>query len=181
MCSFDFVCIVETFVEDFQSDVFHGYNVFSKPAVKFTRQGRHSGGVICLVKNVFVPYVRKLDIECGNWVMLITDKSVFGLPKDVLCVCASVPPEGSPYYNYYDVDNGIGLLEDCLIAWLVLMTFLWYCQVTWIVGFQIFHNTLQLILFLSHYAKAVQRILTGVPKTEYWIIMEKLCWICVLL
>ena len=44
------VCIVETFVEDFQSDVFHGYNVFCKPAVKFTRQGRHSGGVICLVK-----------------------------------------------------------------------------------------------------------------------------------
>ena len=50
VCSFDFVCIVETFVEDFQSDVFHGYNVFCKPAVKFTRQGRHSGGVICLVE-----------------------------------------------------------------------------------------------------------------------------------
>ena len=83
VCSFDFVCIVETFVEDFQSGVFHGYNVFCKPAVKFTRQGRHSGGVICLVKNVFVPYVRKLDIECGNCVMLITDKSVFGLSKDV--------------------------------------------------------------------------------------------------
>jgi len=108
--------LFETFVEDFQSDVFHGYNVFCKPAVNFTRQGRHSGDVICLVKSVFVPYVRKLDIECGNCIMLIIDKSVFGLPKDVLCVCASVPPEGSPYYNYYDVDNGIGLLEDCLIA-----------------------------------------------------------------
>ena len=106
--SFDFVCIVETFVEDFQSDVFHGYNVFCKPfhgynvfckpAVKFTRQGRHSGGVICLVKNIFVPYVSKLDIECGNCIMLIIDKSVFGLPKDVLYVCA-YEPEGSPYYN----------------------------------------------------------------------------------
>ena len=87
MCTFD-VCFVnaETFVEDFQSDVFHRYNVFGKPAVKFTRQSRHSGGVICLVKNVFVPYVRKLDIECGNCIMLIIDKSVFGLPKDVLYV-----------------------------------------------------------------------------------------------
>ena len=53
--------------------------------------------------------------------MLIIDKSVFGLPKDVLYVCAYVPPEGSPYYkdsfnsdDYFDVDNGIGLLEDCL-------------------------------------------------------------------
>ena len=29
-------------------------------------------------------------------------------------MCAYVSPEGSPYYNYCDVDNGIGLLEDCL-------------------------------------------------------------------
>ena len=64
--------------------------MFCKPPVKFTRQGRHSGGVICLVKNVFVPYVRKLDIECGNCIMLIIDKSVFGLPKDVcMRLCAT--------------------------------------------------------------------------------------------
>ena len=43
VCTFDFACIVETFVEDFQSDVFVGYKVFCKPAVKFTRQGRRSG------------------------------------------------------------------------------------------------------------------------------------------
>ena len=55
LCTFDFVCIVETFVEEIQSDVFVGYNVFCKPAVKFTRQGRCSGGVICLVKMVLHP------------------------------------------------------------------------------------------------------------------------------
>ena len=60
LCTFDFVCIVETFVEEIQSNVFVGYNVFCKPAVKFTRQGRCSGGVICLVKNVFAPYVLSL-------------------------------------------------------------------------------------------------------------------------
>ena len=42
--------LLKHLLEDFQSDVFHGYNVYCKPAVKFTRQGRHSGGVICLVK-----------------------------------------------------------------------------------------------------------------------------------
>ena len=77
MCSFDFVCIVETFVEDFQSDVFHGYNVYCKPAVKFTRQSRHSGGVICLVKKKNVPYY------C---IMFIINKRMFGRPKDVLYV-----------------------------------------------------------------------------------------------
>ena len=70
--------------------------------------------MICLVKNVFAPYVRKLDIDCGNFILLIIDKSVFGLQKDVLYVCAYVPPEGSPYFNYFDVENGIGLFEDCL-------------------------------------------------------------------
>ena len=162
------VCIVETFVEDFQSDVFHGYNVFCKPAVKFTRQGRHSGDVICLVKSVFVPYVRKLDIECGNCIMLIIDKSVFGLPKDVLYVCASVPPEGSPYYNYYDVDNGIGLLEDYLSDCLISLN-----DVFVILSGDLNSRTSNISQHITtdtifeSLCKAVQRILTGVPKTEY--------------
>ena len=50
----------------------------------------------------------------------------------------------------------------CLIAWLMLITFLWFCQVTWTVALQIFHSTLQQIRLFIHCAKAVQRILTGV-------------------
>ena len=34
--------------------------------------------------------------------------------KNILYVCAYVPPEGSPFYPYFDVDNGIGFLEECL-------------------------------------------------------------------
>ena len=44
----------------------------------------------------FRTLLRKLDIECGNCIMLIIDKSVFGLPKDVLYVCSYVPPEVYP-------------------------------------------------------------------------------------
>ena len=62
----------------------------------------------------FCTLLRKLDFDCGNFILLIIDKSVFGLQKDVLYLCAYVPPEGSPYYNYSNVENGIGLLEDCL-------------------------------------------------------------------
>ena len=40
VCSFDFVCVVETFVEDFQSDVFHGYKCFvSQPSNSQDRAG----------------------------------------------------------------------------------------------------------------------------------------------
>ena len=45
---------------------------------------------------------------------ILIDKELFGVMKDILYVCAYVPPEGSPFYPYFDADNGIGLLEECL-------------------------------------------------------------------
>ena len=67
-------------------------------------------------ENVSAPHVRKLDLGCGNFIWLVMDKSVFRLQNDVLYVCAYVPLEGLPYYNYFDVENGIGLLEN--FVWL---------------------------------------------------------------
>ena len=46
--------------------------------------------------------------------VFLIDKELFGVMKYILYVCAYVPPEGSPFYPYFDVDNGIGLLEECL-------------------------------------------------------------------
>ena len=43
---FVFVCFVETFMETFQSNVFVDYIVFVKSAVKLSKQGRHSGGIV---------------------------------------------------------------------------------------------------------------------------------------
>ncbi len=111
---FDFVCFVETFMETFQSNVFVDYIVFVKSAVKLSKQGRHSGGIVCLIRNEYAPYVRKLDVEYLNIMVFLIDKELFGVMKDILYVCAYVPPEGSPFYPYFDVDNGIGLLEECL-------------------------------------------------------------------
>ena len=34
--------------------------------------------------------------------------------KDILYVCVYVPPEGSPFYPFSDLDYGIGVLEECL-------------------------------------------------------------------
>ena len=49
--SFDFICFVETFLETFQSDLFSDYSIFHKPATKLSKQGRSSGGIVCLIKN----------------------------------------------------------------------------------------------------------------------------------
>ena len=51
---FDFVCFVETLMETFQSNVFVGYLMFVKSAVKLSKQGRHSGGIVCLIRNEYV-------------------------------------------------------------------------------------------------------------------------------
>ena len=112
--SFDFICFVETFVEDFRSHLFSNYTVYCKPATKLSKQGRRSGGVICLVKNEFAPSVREVSTENDNFLCLLLDKRLFGFDKDVLYVCAYVPPEHSPFYTANGLSNGIELFENCL-------------------------------------------------------------------
>ena len=78
--------------------------------MRFTRQGRRSGGVI---RNSIVPYVRELSCNSGHFLLFLLDKCLFDLSKDALHVCAYVHPEGSPYHAYFD--NGTNLLEECLV------------------------------------------------------------------
>ena len=112
--SFHFVCLVETFVDYLEPSVFSSHTVFCKPAVKFTKQGRKSGGVLCLIKNELVPYVREIKCDRGHFLCFLLDKRLFGFNRDVVYMCAYVPPENSPYYTAFDVDDGISLLEESL-------------------------------------------------------------------
>ena len=34
--------------------------------------------------------------------------------RKTFCICVYVPPEGSPFYPFSDLDYGIGVLEECL-------------------------------------------------------------------
>jgi hypothetical protein len=112
--SFDFVCLVETFMDNLDSNMFSGYKIFYKPAVKLSKQGRRSGGVMCMIKNTFLPFVKSIDVQYTNFCVFLVDKLLFGTPKDVLYVCVYLPPEGSPFYAFFDVDKGVSLLEECL-------------------------------------------------------------------
>ena len=114
LSSFDFVCIVETFLDHFDTCLFPNYDIFCKSAVKLTKQGRQSGGVVCLIRSNLTRFVRELKSDCHNVLFFLLDKSLFGFSKDVVYVCAYIPPECSPYYAHYDIDNGIDLLEEAL-------------------------------------------------------------------
>ena len=112
--SFHFVCLVETFVDYLEPSVFSSHTVFCKPAVKLTKQGRKSGGVLCLIKHELFPYVREIKCDRGHFLCFLLDKRLFGFNSDVVYMCAYVPPENSPYYTAFDIDDGISLLEESL-------------------------------------------------------------------
>ena len=99
---FDFICLTETFLDHFTSSVFSDHVAYCKPAVKLTRQGRRSGGVVCLVKREFAPHVREIKCNHGNFLCFVLDKNIFGFDRDVVLLCAYIPPENSTYYDLYD-------------------------------------------------------------------------------
>jgi hypothetical protein len=114
--SFHFVCLVETFVSAVKDDAFPGFTVFCQPAVKLSVAGRPSGGVVCLIKNEFIRFVKQIKVNVGPFLLFVISKEVFGLEKDVLYVCAYIQPEGSRYYTFLGVEgDGIAMLENCLI------------------------------------------------------------------
>lgn len=95
---------------------FQDIQFFCKPAIKFSKVGRHSGGVVCLVKKEFTPFIKQIDVQIGNFLLFKINKQLFGFDKDLLYVCTYVPPEGSRFYSFYDTDqDGIELLENTLI------------------------------------------------------------------
>ena len=113
--SFDFVCLVETFVQNVRDDVFQNYTVFCREATKLPGPGRPSGGVVCLIKNHVMPWVRRLHVNKGNFLLFVISKQLFGTVKDILYACVYVPPEGSSYYAFMDEADGISMLENCLV------------------------------------------------------------------
>lgn len=85
--SFDFVCLVETFVDKLNYDIFNEIFVtFCCPAVKLSLAGRPSGGLICLIKREFVRFVKQIHVDKGPFLLFVIDKCVFNTSKDLLYV-----------------------------------------------------------------------------------------------
>ena len=40
-------------------------------------------------------------------------------------VCMYVPPKGSPFHLFFDLDNGTGLLEECLTDCLLTLDYIY--------------------------------------------------------
>ena len=114
--SYNFVCLVETFVENLSFNPFCGYETFYAPSVKWTKEGRPSGGVLCLIRHELLPFVTEVRVNVTNILMFIIDKSLFNIDKNILYVCCYIPPEGSKYYSEMDLEaDGVSVLENCIV------------------------------------------------------------------
>ena len=94
MNKFDFVCLLETFVEDLKTNVFYNFIHFVSPAVKLSRAGRRSGGVLLLIKKALADYVQEVALGVENIITMKLSRRLFGISTDVFShLCLLSPPK----------------------------------------------------------------------------------------
>lgn len=90
------------------------YTVFSCAAKKSCVGGRPMGGISVFVKNYISNYFKRVCNEFDFGLMLLIDKSLFSLDRDVLYVSLYFPPENSPFYTGIAM-SGLQQLEQLII------------------------------------------------------------------
>ena len=88
---FDFVTFVETLLTTvlickflFCSVFPYDYVKFVCPAVKFSYQGRRSGGVIVMVKKHISKFVERIGVQCNNVIVLKLSRTLLHTEDDCL-------------------------------------------------------------------------------------------------
>ena len=119
MASFDFCLLVETFATTFASSsvLFPNHDVFIAAGVRLTDAltARLSGGLILLVKKELSRHVTRVNFEYDNMIAVTIDKVVFGTDTPVVLLGAYLPPSSSQYYVNTEINNGVSILEQCVM------------------------------------------------------------------
>ena len=121
---FDFVCLLETFVDDLKTNVFYSCIHFVSPAVKLSRAGRRSGGVLLLIKKSLADYVQEIDLGVENIITMKLSRQLSGISADVFLLCVYSAPLKSPLYSKSNFNNGISAVQHCLLT---ITEKIWQC------------------------------------------------------
>ena len=115
--SFDIFCALETFTrENFDFSIhFNDFDIFQSPAIKLSKFGRVSGGIVVFLKKWLRDYITRVDCTYDHMVSVIISNKLFNHKEDILCSFIYVPPYLSPYYKNKDWTCHIEKLEDFLI------------------------------------------------------------------
>ncbi|KAK7502878.1 hypothetical protein BaRGS_00005827, partial [Batillaria attramentaria] len=113
----DIILLVETFASGFPDHLFPLFDSYNVPGIKLsdTTSGRLSGGVTFLVRKSLSSSVEQVPVEYDNIIVLKVSREVTVTPTDVLVVGVYLPPAGSDYYKDTEIDNGLLILELCVI------------------------------------------------------------------
>ena len=86
--SFDFVALIETFVDEHfdLSSVLCNYVKFVCPALTISYHGRRSGGVIVLVKKNVSMFVEEIRLDVKNIIILKLSKERLGSEQEVMYI-----------------------------------------------------------------------------------------------
>ena len=76
---------------------------------------RLSGGVALLIKKEKSVLVKQIHVELDNCVVLKLSRDLTGLDTDSVFIGMYLPPSQSLYYTDTEIDNGVALLEQCII------------------------------------------------------------------
>ena len=117
MHKYDFVLLVETFVQTDPERLFVTHDVFVCPGLKLSESihGRLCGGLAFLVKKELKKYIEQIHLELDNFIAFRISRDLLGFEKDCVVIGVYLPPENSKYYQDTDIYNGVTMLEDGLL------------------------------------------------------------------
>ena len=93
---YDIVCFLETFVDVFTSTLFSSFTSFVAPAKKLSQRGRKSGGVIVLIRNSLMHFVKHVNMAYDNILVFEINNELLGTEAKVFLVSAYTNPVRSP-------------------------------------------------------------------------------------
>ena len=117
LSSYDFVFLSETFAAVFPSDLFPLFDVFISAGVRVSDnpRSRLSGGVAMLIKKSLSLYVKQIPLEFDNCISLRLFPQITGLKTENILIGMYIPPSQSVYYQDTEIENGICMLEQCIL------------------------------------------------------------------
>lgn len=115
--NYDIIVLTETFTLSFPSHLFDQYTVFTSPGIRLSDSttARLSGGIAILVKKTYSDFVKRIHVEYDSCIVLKLSGKLTGLSVDCMLIGIYIPPYQSDYYKDTDIDNGLYLLEHCIM------------------------------------------------------------------
>ena len=68
-----------------------------------------------LVKKQWSSFVEQVHVEYDNMIVLKVSKDLLGIEKPVVLLRVYLPPSSSSYYHETDIQNGVAMIEQCLL------------------------------------------------------------------